>query len=131
GLWLLARASTYHLLKVFTELSDHAGLEPGSILSNTRNSPANWLSALLHPHADNYHLAHHLAPRVPTWRLPALHALLLGVEAYRAGHHCDGYFLGRSSVVRGWRRAGGADATAGPVPPPTASAPHAPKGGGA
>lgn len=104
GLWLASRATTYHALKVFTELADHSGLEVGSVLSYTRNSPRNALSLLLHPYGDNYHLTHHLAPRVPMPNLHATHQLLRGVPEYRAGYHCDGYLFGRYPVVRSWLR---------------------------
>ena len=56
-------------LKVSAEAAGQAptklGLKPGSILSFTRNAPRNLLSVVLHPHNDNFHLTHHLAPRVP------------------------------------------------------------------
>lgn len=32
----------------------------------------------------NYHLEHHLYPRVPCWRLPALHRWLVSTDRYRA-----------------------------------------------
>lgn len=105
GLWLLSRATAYHALKVFTELADHSGLEVGSVLSYTRNAPRNGLGLLLHPFGDNYHLTHHLAPRVPMPNLHATHLLLWSVPEYRAGHHCDGYFFGRHPVTRSWLRA--------------------------
>jgi len=31
----------------------------------------------------NYHLEHHLYPRVPCWRLPALHRWLRDTDWYR------------------------------------------------
>jgi fatty acid desaturase len=102
GLWMLARATTYHAIKVFAEVSDHIGLEPGSIIGYTRNLPGNWLSHLLHPHHDNYHLAHHLFPRIPLANLQRLHVLLTEASGYGSAHHCDTYFLGPSSVVRSW-----------------------------
>ncbi len=105
GLWMLARATTYHALKVFTELADHSGLEVGTVLSYTRNAPRNALGLLLHPFGDNYHLTHHLAPRVPMPNLHATHLLMWHVPEYRAGHHCDGYFLGRYPVTHSWLRA--------------------------
>jgi fatty acid desaturase len=102
GLWLLARGSTYHAIKVFTELADHVGLQPGSIYSFTRNAPKNWLSIWLHPFSDSYHLAHHLIPRVATCRLSALHAALWTLEEYRRGCHCDAYLFGAGSVAQSW-----------------------------
>jgi fatty acid desaturase len=101
-LWLLSRATAYHALKVFTELTDHVGLRPGTVLSYTRNSPSNLLSLLLHPHDDGYHLTHHLAPRVPLLALARAHRLLLGMELYRRAHQCDAYFRGSRSVVASW-----------------------------
>jgi len=102
ALWLGARASIYHAIKVVTELSDHVGLEQGSVIGYTRNAPANWLSHLVHPNNDSYHLAHHLAPRVPMSDLPKAHALLLEVPRYRDAHHCDGYVYGRRPVSTDW-----------------------------
>ena len=104
-LWMVARGTTYHLVKVFTELADHVGLVRGSIYSDTRNSPKNWLSMILHPHHDNYHLAHHLVPRVPMSRLSELHRMLSSVNDYARGHQCDAYLFGPKSVIRSWLHA--------------------------
>jgi fatty acid desaturase len=112
ALWLAARATVYHAIKVVTELSDHVGLEEGSVIGYTRNAPANWLSHLVHPNNDSYHLAHHLAPRVPMSDLPKAHALLLGVPRYRDAHHCDGYIYGRRPVSADWCAAAAASAPA-------------------
>lgn len=101
-LWLAARASVYHLVKVFAEISDHVGLVPGNIIGYTRNLPGNWLSFFMHPHHDNYHLTHHLFPRIPLSQLPRMHELLMEVGLYARAHHCDSYFLGETSVVRSW-----------------------------
>lgn len=101
GLWMLSRATTYHLLKAFVELGDHnAGLKPGSIFGYTRTYPENALTFLIHPYNDRFHLTHHLAPRVPMVTLAAAHAALAGMPEYRDAHHCDGYFFGTYSVVR-------------------------------
>ena len=102
ALWVLSRATSYHALKVFTELSDHVGLEPGTILGYTRNCPRNVLSWFIHPHNDNFHLTHHLAPRIPMPNLGKAHALLLALPGYRRGQHCDGYFVGACPVVQQW-----------------------------
>ena len=101
-LWFCSRMTVYHAIKSITELADHVGLRPGSILSYTRNAPSNFLTPFLHPHNDNFHLAHHLVPRVPTARLRSMHELLWCVEEYRQAQHCKSYFLGSDSVARAW-----------------------------
>lgn len=101
-LWLASRATVYHLVKVFAEISDHTGLVPGSTLGYTRNLPSNWLSFFMHPHHDNFHLTHHLFPRIPLAQLPRIHEMLMEVSLYRQAHHCESYFLGEGSVVRSW-----------------------------
>jgi beta-carotene hydroxylase len=50
------------------------------LLARTRSSPV--LTLLMS--GTNYHLEHHLYPRVPCWRLPALHRWLRETEWYRA-----------------------------------------------
>jgi fatty acid desaturase len=102
ALWLASKATVYHLIKVFAEISDHVGLVPGTILGYTRNLPNNWLSFFLHPHHDNYHLTHHLFPRIPLAHLPRMHGLLMEVGLYAQAHQCERYFLGESSVVHSW-----------------------------
>ncbi len=101
-LWLGARASVYHAVKVFAEISDHVGLVPGTTVGYTRNLPSNWLSFFMHPHHDNYHLTHHLFPRIPLAHLPQVHRMLMAVDLYTQASHCESYFLGEDSVVRSW-----------------------------
>jgi fatty acid desaturase len=102
GLWMLARVTVYHAIKVFAEVSDHIGLIPGTVTGYTRNLPDNALSFLLHPHQDNYHLTHHLFPRVPLANLRGVHELLSECPEYASAHHCDAYFKGAYPVVRSW-----------------------------
>lgn len=63
---------------------DHSGLSPETIIGFTRTSP--WGTAFqkfLQPHDDNYHLLHHLLPRVPMSRLHEAHLWLIeNVEVY-------------------------------------------------
>jgi fatty acid desaturase len=102
--WMISRATSYHAIKVFTELSDHAGLEPGSIFSFTRNCPANAFSFFLHPHSDNYHLTHHLVPHVSFRQIAAVHRLFLSLKKYAQANHCTSYFFGATSVTTDWWR---------------------------
>lgn len=105
ALWMISRATVFHSITTFREISDHVGLEPGSVLGFTRNSPHTpVLSFFLHPHQNNYHLTHHLAPRVPFHRLHAAHEVFMAVPDYARSHHCDAYFGGRRSVIACWVR---------------------------
>lgn len=106
GVWLLARATVFHLITTLREMCDHFGLRPGGILSFTRDTavrgPARWL---IHPRNNGYHLTHHLLPAVPYYHLPRAHALFRRLPAYREhGTVCDAYFAGPAAVVRAWER---------------------------
>jgi fatty acid desaturase len=106
GLWLLARATAFHLITTLREMCDHFGLRPGGILSFTRDmavsGPWRWL---IHPRNNGYHLTHHLLPAVPYYRLPQAHALFCRLPTYQAhGTVCDAYFTGSAAVVRAWER---------------------------
>ncbi len=104
-LWVISRATVFHAITVFREISDHVGLEPGSVLGFTRNSPHQpVLSFFLHPHENNYHLTHHLAPTVPFYRLRQAHEIFMQVPEYAAAHQCDSYFSGHRSVIACWLR---------------------------
>lgn len=104
ALWWISKLTSYHCIRLFAEFLDHTGLRPGSIIAFTRTVPNGaWpIRAIVHPHADNYHLIHHLLPQIPHYHLAEAHRLLLSSKTYRNGHHCDGYFLGKYSAVRSW-----------------------------
>ena len=99
--WILTRMTVYHFIKVFAELCDHAFLKPQSVVKYTRSMPKNWLSFFLHPENDNFHIAHHLFPKIPMPNLQKAHKLLMKVEAYQQGQHLTSYFRGKNSVLRG------------------------------
>jgi fatty acid desaturase len=83
-LWLLARASAFHLITCYREICDHHGLVPGGICSYTRdivaNGPRTWL---VHPRNNGLHLTHHLLPAVPYHRLRAAQELFCTLKHYR------------------------------------------------
>ena len=102
ALWIGSRATTYHVFRIFAEVSDHTGLVPGSIEQYTRNMPTTLWSSLLHPFNDNYHLTHHLFPNVPVIHLRRLHHLLVQIPEYAQHQLIDGYFTGRFPLIRSW-----------------------------
>lgn len=104
GIWFAARLFVYHPIISFVIISDHVGLKPGTVLSFTRNHPAGIRSWLLHPHANGWHLTHHLLPGVPCHQLALAHALLMNWPAYAASEHCNRYFWGDKTVLRSWGR---------------------------
>lgn len=102
-LWIVARGTSYHAIRVFAEFLDHTGLPLGSSLSFTRNLPHRGLfSSLVHPHEDTYHLIHHLFPRIPHHQLRQAHQVLNQSSQYLRAHHCDSYFFGQHSAVACW-----------------------------
>jgi fatty acid desaturase len=102
-LWIVARGTSYHAIRVFAEFLDHTGLPVGSSLSFTRNLPHRGLfSSIVHPHEDTYHLIHHLFPRIPHHQLRQAHQVLNQSSVYLRAHHCDSYFFGQHSAVSCW-----------------------------
>ena len=72
-----ARCTLSYAVYILREIIDHAGLPATSVLAFTRTSPCcTLLQRFLQPHDDNYHLLHHLLPRVPMNRLHACHVWL-------------------------------------------------------
>lgn len=104
-LWLLSRATAFHLITTFREMCDHFGLQPGGIFTFTRDMDCHGVwRQLIHPRNNGYHLTHHLLPAVPYYRLPDAHRIFQGTPAYRTkAQVCEGYFAGRTAVTRNWQ----------------------------
>jgi len=102
ALWLVSRATAFHLITTFREIADHVGLRPGTLLGFSRNHRGRGvLGALFHPHNNGYHLN----PGMPYHALPRAHALLLAWLEYAAAAHGETYFRGETALVRSWVRA--------------------------
>lgn len=80
ALWVAAYLTTYMLFARLRQIAEHAAvpkLDATDPRRNTRTTIASALERLtVAPNHVNYHLEHHLLPRVPPYRLPRLHALL-------------------------------------------------------
>ena len=105
-LWLLARATVFHLITTFREMCDHFGLQPGGVFTFTRDMACHgaWRT-LIHPRNNGYHLTHHLLPAVPYYRLPEAHRLLQHQQVFHeSAKVCSAYFSGAEPVTRAWQR---------------------------
>ncbi|WP_397601791.1 fatty acid desaturase [Silvanigrella sp.] len=101
-LWFVSKTTIYHFLKVFMEISDHAGLELNGIIKSTRSIPSNLSSMIFFPFGDNYHLSHHLLPKIPTIKLKKAHKILIEWENHQKDCFPKRYFFGRKSVIMNW-----------------------------
>ncbi|MGV3623218.1 MAG: fatty acid desaturase, partial [Archangium sp.] len=93
GVWILAWATTFSVFVRIRSIAEHAVVETGTDpLRNTRTTKANVLARLtVAPHHVNFHLEHHLLPKVPHYKLPKLHALLRERGVYGEATYADGY----------------------------------------
>lgn len=90
--------TTFQIIRYLAEIVEHAGLYGTSdkVMEISRNTFCGPLAEfILFPHADNYHLVHHLLPGVPHYAMKEVHEILLSDSNYEAAHHCHGYFWNR------------------------------------
>ncbi|SHJ40769.1 MAG: fatty acid desaturase [Paraburkholderia sp.] len=103
-LWMIARATVFHAITTFREMTDHYGLDPRGIFRYTRDIPDRRpVSMLLHPHHNGYHLTHHLFPHIAYYHLPEVHARLQQLPPFaRQAIVCQAYLGGTRAAVNGW-----------------------------
>ncbi|KZZ92895.1 Fatty acid desaturase, type 1 [Moelleriella libera RCEF 2490] len=101
-LFHLSRCTFTYAFYVLREIVDHSGLPQDSVLAFTRSSPANnWFQRFLQPHDDNYHLLHHLLPRVPMSKLREADDWLMQHNAeYAEANHYDTYLDGKNALFK-------------------------------
>lgn len=107
-LWLLARATVFHMITTFREMCDHFGLHPGGVFTFTRDMDCHgFWRKLIHPRNNGYHLTHHLLPAVPYYRLPEAHRLLKRQQVFQdSAKVCSSYFSGAEPVTQAWQGPG-------------------------
>lgn len=102
--WFVPLLTIFPIIRFWSDLSDHSGLETSDPLYSSRNNYGSWLERLiLCPHHDSYHIVHHLFPSIPHYNLKKAHIVLLKNSEYAKAHHCTGFFKtflpGFSSVI--------------------------------
>jgi fatty acid desaturase len=79
-------------------VAEHFGLARTHELDSSRNVLAPWYERMLFaPHNVHYHLAHHLVPAVPFYRLPRLQKILMESPVYRDLAHENSSYVALSA----------------------------------
>ncbi|PFF02786.1 fatty acid desaturase [Bacillus thuringiensis] len=102
--WLVPLVIVLPVIRFWSDLADHSGLETSDPLYSSRNNYGSWIERMiLSPHHDCFHIVHHLFPYIPHYRLKKAHIVLLKNPDYAKAHHCTGFFQtfmpGFSSVI--------------------------------
>ncbi|MCQ6562056.1 fatty acid desaturase family protein [Paenibacillus mendelii] len=91
--WFVPLVTVFPIIRFWSDLADHSGLEDSNPFHSSRNNYGSWLERLiLTPHHDNYHIVHHLFPSIPHFNLKKAHIILLKHPEYAKASHCTGFF---------------------------------------
>ena len=101
---MIARGTCFMPSQLSDEMTDHYGLSPIGIFQYTREIPTHgFVSVLLHPHYNGYHLTHHLFPHIPYYHLPRAHTLLARSPVFRRARlSVDPIWVADPAGVSGW-----------------------------
>ncbi|HXT83499.1 MAG TPA: fatty acid desaturase, partial [Verrucomicrobiae bacterium] len=98
--WIIPMLIFYPLIGWLIELSEHYPLVQQNRIDimMSRNRFSHWLEGLFfNIHNENYHLTHHLKPRVPFWNIKRAHFILMSDEIYcKINQAMGGIFLSRN-----------------------------------
>ncbi|MCB1191904.1 MAG: fatty acid desaturase family protein [Leptospiraceae bacterium] len=87
--WLLPYLTVFQVIGWFIELCEHYPLMNNNVnLHMSRNRHSHWIEAFFTSiHNENYHLVHHLQPKIPFWNIPKAHQTFLSDPNYK-GFDC-------------------------------------------
>lgn len=97
-LWLLPLLTIFQGLLRFRALAEHGAVpDTSDVRTATRTTMASWWSRwLVFPHNVNYHLAHHLYPSIPHYRLKEAHRALEKAGVLANAETC--------TLLQAWRK---------------------------
>lgn len=86
--FILPYISTYQIFRFWSDAADHAGInQREEEFYRARNHVLPILGWIFFPRHDEYHLVHHLFPKLPTQALKRGHHILLGDNHYACRLH--------------------------------------------
>jgi len=78
--WIVPYLTTHIIIGYFIEIAEHYPFlgKSNEIIHLSRNRLSHWLEGLLFSiHNENYHLVHHLRPRIPFWNMVEAHKIMM------------------------------------------------------
>lgn len=109
-LWLLSYLTVFQTISWFIEVAEHYPIVSvgRNDLYMSRNRFGNFIEEFfMEIHSENFHLIHHLFPRVPFWRMKKAHDILMQDSDYAKLHlNVGGIFSGKNSTTSLWRSKG-------------------------
>lgn len=99
--WIIPMLTFYLFIGWFIELAEHYPLigKYKVDINMSRNRFSHWLESFFFSmHNENYHLTHHLKPRVPFWNLKKAHVILMNDVNYcKVNQSMGGIFISKNN----------------------------------